>query len=178
MNIFYLDHNTTLCAQYHVSRHCIKMILEYSQLLSMTHRVLDGEPQPSLTKSGRKSVSYILADTELNENLYHDRHISHPCSAWVRQSKENYMWLYDLCVKLMDEYTYRYGKVHASSKLLKYLRNPPKNISSEPFCEPPPSMPDEYKDKSSIISYHNYYNNGKRHLLDWKNRDVPYFINL
>lgn len=28
MNIFYLDHNTTKCAQYHNDKHVVKMILE------------------------------------------------------------------------------------------------------------------------------------------------------
>ena len=178
MNIFYLDHDPELCAQYHTNKHIVKMSTEYMQLLSVAHRVLDGEQKQVLSKSGRKIKRYILSDQELNEQLYQDSHTNHPSSAWVRQSKENYMWLYNLAVNVCNEYTYRYGKIHGASRLLKYLAKIPNNISSNTFNEPPPSMPDVYKDKSSIISYHNYYNGGKQHLFAWKNREVPYFINM
>ena len=53
MNIFYLSNNTTECAKSHVNSHAVKMILEYSQLLSTAHRVLDGE-QYIDSSSGRK----------------------------------------------------------------------------------------------------------------------------
>ena len=42
MNIFYLDKEVVPCAQMHLDKHCVKMILEYAQLLSTAHRVLDG----------------------------------------------------------------------------------------------------------------------------------------
>ena len=41
MNIFYLDHDQKKCAQMHTDRHCVKMILEYAQLLCTTHHVVD-----------------------------------------------------------------------------------------------------------------------------------------
>ena len=43
MNIFYLDHDHTTCAKYHNDKHCVKMILEYAQLLCTAHRELDGD---------------------------------------------------------------------------------------------------------------------------------------
>ena len=43
MNIFVLDTDITKCAEYHVDRHCVKMITELNQLMSTTHRLLDGE---------------------------------------------------------------------------------------------------------------------------------------
>lgn len=42
MNIFYLDEDPNLAAQYQYDKHVIKMILETAQLLSTAHRVLDG----------------------------------------------------------------------------------------------------------------------------------------
>ena len=41
MNIFYLDADPVKCAQAHVDKHVVKMILEYAQLLA--HRVIDGQ---------------------------------------------------------------------------------------------------------------------------------------
>ena len=43
MNIFYLDNNQSICAKYHVDKHVVKMILEYAQMLSTAHRVLDDQ---------------------------------------------------------------------------------------------------------------------------------------
>jgi hypothetical protein len=42
MNIFYLDEDPKICAQYHCDKHVVKMIIEYAQLFSTAHRVLDG----------------------------------------------------------------------------------------------------------------------------------------
>jgi len=44
MNVFYLDRNPITAAQMHCDKHVVKMILEYAQLLSTAHRLLDGTP--------------------------------------------------------------------------------------------------------------------------------------
>ena len=41
MNIFFLDENPTLSAQYHVDKHVVKMILETAQLLCSVHHVTE-----------------------------------------------------------------------------------------------------------------------------------------
>ena len=41
MNIFYLHNDVKTCAQMHNDKHVVKMILEYAQLLSTAHRVID-----------------------------------------------------------------------------------------------------------------------------------------
>jgi hypothetical protein len=43
MNIFALDHVPRIAAQQHLDRHVVKMVIEYAQLLSTAHRVLDGK---------------------------------------------------------------------------------------------------------------------------------------
>lgn len=160
----------------HVDKHCVKMILEYAQLLSTAHRCLDGIASTRLSKSGRKQQYYIL-DDERDQTLYSATHVNHPSAIWVRQSKENYEWLFSLFIELMREYHYRYGKIHACMRLAKYLKNPPKNLASNRFTEPTPAMPEDYKIAgNSIQSYHNYYNNDKVRMFSWKNRPTPYFI--
>ena len=42
MNIFYLDREPKTCAEMHCDKHVVKMIIEYAQLLSTAHRLLDG----------------------------------------------------------------------------------------------------------------------------------------
>ena len=182
MNIFYLDHDVRKCAEMHNNSHVVKMILEYAQLLSTAHRILDGVLSTRIDLSGRKKTVYALADNR-NTVLYSATHINHPSAVWVRQSDKNYDWLFALFQALMDEYTHRYGKVHACSKLEMYLARLPENIPWTPFTEPTPAMPDDVKvlrevctdryEIDSLASYRNYYIQSKTHLANWKKRDVP-----
>lgn len=180
MNIFYLSNKPKLCAKYHVDKHCVKMILEYAQLLSTAHRVLDGT-QTIEVVNNRKRKRWTLDNPLLDSVLYKATHVNHPSAVWVRQSSENYMWLAQLLWDLSDEYTYRYGKVHKcmNSGLIQYLFDSiPKNIPRKQFTEPTPAMPDEYKVAGdSIRSYHNYYNGAKTHMFKWKLREQPEWIN-
>ena len=177
MNIFYLDHDVTKCAEMHNDKHCVKMILEYAQLLSTTHRILDGVLSVGVSLSGRKKTSYVIADNR-DSVLYSATHINHPSCVWVRQSDKNYDWLFALFQALMTEYTHRYGKVHACSKLEMFLARLPNNIPQKPFTEPTPAMPDICKVKNdSISSYRNYYIMNKTHLANWKKRPIPEWYN-
>lgn len=149
------------------------MILEYAQLLSTAHRILDGHECTVLSQAGRKKKVWQLPDSR-DSMLYSATHANHPSAIWVRQSDKNYDWLFGMFQALMDEYTYRYGKVHATSRLEPYLAITPKNIRQAPFTEPTPAMPAEVKvEGDSIKSYHNYYRQNKTHLANWKNRPVP-----
>jgi hypothetical protein len=185
MNIFYLDRNPQKCAEMHVDKHCVKMILEYAQLLSTAHRVLDGVLTVGLSESGRKRTQYIL-DSELEQVLYSATHINHPSAIWCRQSSANYMWLAELLEECCKEYSYRYGKVHKVERdgLMQTLKNNfPKNISDKPFTEPTPAMPDECKvPGDSIKSYQNYYLMNKGHLWSWKgkinSRTMPVWLDM
>jgi hypothetical protein len=173
MNIFYLDKNPQQCAQMHVDKHCVKMILEYAQLLSTAHRVLDGVLTIGLSQSGRKRQLYVLQD-DLDKILYSATHVNHPSAVWCRQSSANYMWLAELLEECCKEYTYRYGKIHKveSSGLMQIIKNVfPINITNKPFTEPTPAMPDECKvSGDSIQSYRNYYVMNKSHLWSWKGK--------
>jgi len=113
----------------HNDKHCIKMILEYAQLLSTAHRVLDGSIIERLSTSGRKQKVYVLADNR-DATLYSATHVNHPSAIWVRQSYANYVWLSKLLTELCKEYTYRYGKIHKVERvgLEEELMYPPMNI--------------------------------------------------
>ena len=183
MNIFYLHKDVKLCAEMHNDKHCVKMILEYAQLLSTAHRVLDGTIGTGLSPSGRKKTTYTLSNTMLDGILYSATHVHHPSAAWVRQSSENYIWLANMLLALCEEYTYRYGKVHKVERdglCYVLLKNVPKNIESKGWSEPTPAMPDDVKvPGDSVASYRNYYIKNKTHLANWKNRKVPdWYANL
>ncbi len=176
VNIFYLDHDVTTCAKMHVDKHCVKMILEYAQLLSTAHRVIDGIQSVGVSKTGRKQTQYVLPD-DRESSLYSATHINHPSAVWARHSASNYAWLFQMFVALMDEYTHRYSKVHACNRLTGYLRRTPNNIVKGAFTQPTPAMPEQYKASGdSIKSYRNYYLGEKSQMFAWKFRDVPAWI--
>jgi hypothetical protein len=183
VNIFYLDNDVQRCAEMHNDKHCIKMILEYCQLLCTAHRCLDGVEYIDKTKSGRNVKRWKLGDSR-DTILYSATHIHHPSAVWCRQSKSNYEWLQQLLVALCKEYTFRYGKVHKCERdgLVAQLARLPDTISSAPFTEPTPAMPDDVKTAGdSIKSYRNYYNLNKTHLASWKgkinSRNTPEWFN-
>ena len=99
MNIFYLDKNPKIAAQMQCDKHVVKMILESAQMLCTAHRVLDGD------------------DYANKMGLYKLAHKNHPSTIWVRSSYKIIEWLYDHMIALMNEYTYRYGKKHATDRL-------------------------------------------------------------
>ena len=182
MNIFYLSDNYEDAAKMHCDSHCSKMIIEYAQLMSTAHRVLDGEEYTALTKNGRKIKRWRL-DGELGRNrepyLYKACHVNHPSAIWVRQSLKNYMWLYAMWKELNAEYMYRYSKdaPHASfAKLECMLRQPPREIPRDiDFTQPTQAMPDDVKNESSLTAYRDYYIKYKQHLAKWKLRGAPYW---
>lgn len=157
----------------HVDKHVVKMILEYAQLLSTAHRILDGTQSIGFSETGRKKVRYVLPDHR-ESIMYSATHLNHPSAVWCRQSASNYMWLAELLEECCNEYSYRYGKTHKveSGGLMQVLKNNfPKNISNQPFTEPTPAMPDECKvSGDSITSYHNYYWMNKQHLASWQGK--------
>jgi hypothetical protein len=174
MNIFYLHPEPKTCAEMHNDKHCVKMIIEYAQLMSTAHRLLDGVPYTDKTANGRSIKRWRLQGPD-DSVMMKASHINHPSAVWTRSNRQNYVWLYHLWYHLCKEYTYRYGKVHAvETRLRNALYLPPANLISSEFYPPTPAMPDTYKVMGdSIASYRNYYNGGKQHLATWKKRPMP-----
>lgn len=174
MNIFYLSHNPVVAAQMHCDKHVVKMVIEYAQLLSTAHRLLDGFMYQELKPNGRMVKRWFVKDKELESVLYKATHGNHPSAIWVRQSAENYKWTYDLFTALCDEYTYRYGKVHATDKKLrKVLKKIPENIPHKEFTTPPQCMDNHCKMEDTIEAYRNFYNVEKKNFATWKVREKP-----
>ena len=180
MNIFLLDKDPIKSAQMHHDKHVIKMILESAQLLCTAHRVLDGELYID-NSSGRKIKRWKL---ELNDDvIYKATHVNHPSNIWTRTSKQNYIWLYDMFIGLCNEYTYRYGKIHATQNKLEHiLKCIPKNISNLEIAEiagitqMPQAMPEKYHDTDSVEAYRKYYKAEKINQSKYTNRNEPYWI--
>jgi hypothetical protein len=160
MNIFYIHTDPVISAQAMTDKHVVKMILESAQLLSTAHRALDGQEFIQLSKSGARLRKWNHPDPHMDATLYKSTHLNHPSGIWVRQSADNYMWLYNHFIALSEEYYQRYNKRHASELLLSgLLSNPPKNI---PHIGPTPMLvaitdTQWHVPNNPLQSYRNYY---------------------
>ena len=174
MNVFYLHTSPIEAARMHCDKHCCKMIIEYGQLLSTAHRVLDGTMEWGQTKTGRKAKRWRLPDDRERE-LYLASHIQHPSGIWVRSSSGNYDWLYNCFVTLCAEVFKRYGKIHETARKLTFpLQIRPQNISMSDMTEPPQCMPEDAKIVgSSLDAYRNYYIKYKHEFAKWKMGNIP-----
>lgn len=175
MNIFYLDSDPKACAQAHYDKHVVKMILEYAQLLSTAHRMIDGDEWTDRTASGSRIKRWSLPD-DREQTLYKATHRNHPSAVWVRESRSNYKWLLELFKELIDEYRIRYGKEHKTSELLPALSNAPDNQADIGLTEVPQAMPDDCKRDIPMLGYRNYYATNKRNLLAYTNRGAPSWL--
>ncbi|KAJ9447138.1 hypothetical protein DIPPA_35182 [Diplonema papillatum] len=103
MNIFFLAWDPKTCAASHCDKHCVKMILEYVQLLYSAWYVLEGNDTGAAWKS---AVPQTVPLPRLT-------HANHPQAKWVRRQPNNYKWLAQVGVALSDEYSQRYKKTHS-----------------------------------------------------------------
>jgi hypothetical protein len=159
MNIFYLDHDPLICAQYHTDSHVVKMILESCQMLCTVHHLND---------VGR-----------INPIFYKPTHPNHPCVKWLQESTENYFWLWSLASALAYEKRYRFPKPDhksVSSGLLDALKSPAMLTPNKELTPPAQAMPPEMRSQCAVTAYRRYYRQCKQHLHQWTRRPVPHFI--
>lgn len=155
MNIFMTDPCPTISAYNLCYVHTVKMILESCQLLSVAHRVIDGDVEADI------------------KGLYRKTHVGHPSSVWCRESKENYMWLYHHTLALGEVYELATGKVHKSiEKLSDVLSEPPKGIPDGELTELTPAMDNEFKELSCNI-YEKYQKYLSSKYNEWISREKP-----
>jgi hypothetical protein len=176
MNLFYLHEEPEVSAKLHCDKHVVKMIIEYAQMLSTAHRMLDGE-QYTDASSGRRIQRWRL-DYDREDILYKASHINHPSTRWVRENAIQYQYAFDMFTALCDEYTYRYEREHLTdTKLRNILNCLPENIKLGTWSEPPQCMPEDVKvPGNSIEAYHKYYREYKKDFAKWTQRDIPHFM--
>lgn len=175
MNIFVLDENPVIAAQLQCDKHVVKMIVESAQMLSTTHRMLDGKQVRNDKGVLVKKWSF---HNEYEDIYYKSVHTAHPCTVWTMQSDMNYNWHYAHFVALCDEYTYRYGKIHATDKLLREpLSVMPKNIKYRDMTQFALAMnanPECIHYNDPVRSYREYYQTKQdRFSMVWSKRSIP-----
>ena len=153
MNIFVLGYSPKEAAMYHCDKHRNKMQLEGAQLLSS---------------------AINLATRILPDGIYKATHINHPCSKWVRSSRQNYLWLRNLILWLGYEAWKDSGNVHTSCR--KAMSWPVPDLPDIGLTEFAQAMPEQFRCEDPVQAYRNCYMYHKPHLLYWKNRRVPDWV--
>jgi hypothetical protein len=137
MNIFYINEDPKLAAKQLVDDHVRKMQLESAQMLCTTFWHYGFEAP------------------------YKKAHYNHPSTKWVRESINNLNWLLEHGLEICDEFVIRYGKDHASRKVLLWVKDNlsllKDKIPNTSFTPPPQCMPEEYKMDDTIEAYRNFY---------------------
>ena len=157
MNLFACEEHPVKAAQALPDKHVVKMCIENAQMLAVALGDLHGLDFGEIRKK--------------DGTFYSQRaHFNHPSTVWVRSSYANLAWTIVHGLALCSEYTYRYGKIHASviahhdaKDLFHKYTGEQLSIwqSVESFAR---AMPQEIKDDetiSDVVAYRLYLVNHK-----------------
>ena len=178
MNIFVLDTDIKLCAEYHCDKHLVKMITEHNQILASVKWKSHGITKKNqITKKHTdKFVDFPRKNSDGTPNPYSIGFQYHPCTVWAGESIDNYIWLCNLTLEMCKEYTKRYKKTHAGESIVKWYKdNSPflPIIGVTPFVQ---AMPDDVKNIDSVIAYRNYYKKYKVGFAKWSHTETPKWL--
>jgi hypothetical protein len=195
MNIFALHPNPRRTARWHADKHVVKMLLESVQMLYTAHWVIaypfilmkKGPFAVSLYQKGLPTPPALRvhkAPKQLKnpeQRGYRPVHVHHPCTVWVRNSLENYLWLCHLAMELAREFKHRWptSGAHSCEEHARWLlEHPPAlpHLGRTPFAQ---AMPEEYKRGDAIQAYRAFYKGAKqaRGITDrYTKRHKPHWL--
>jgi len=156
MNIFVLDENPRIAADYACDKHSVKMPLETAQMLCT-----------ALVQHGVKNTQYKPT------------HKSHPCTKWASENRQNFEWLAQHGIALCQTYTVRYGRTHKCQKVIEDCLSISHEIPAGELTPWPLAMKEEYRiEGSPVASYRKYYLEGKTYMNkskgpQWKYTNPP-----
>jgi hypothetical protein len=151
MNIFILDLDPKTNASYHCDKHVIKMITEYTQILSTVCR---------------------LNGLDCGYKMTHEYH---PVVKWCNESKTNWLYLRELTKHLNNEYRKRFnhGYNHKAYNMCLTLTPPDLPIGLTPFAN---VTTEQHKHKDVVTAYRDLYMNEKRYMVSWKTKKPEWFV--
>ena len=173
MNLFILDADPKMAAQYYQDLHINKIIVEGCQVLASAYPVerLSQHDCPRTQKGTARGHS----------------HYNHPVTVWVRENTSNFTWALEHTTALYWERVHRFNKDHFGFSFIMWCSNNPPALSQDKLTEHPQCFkhhPDCVVPGNPVKGYQNYYNKAKREFkfgnkiikATWTNRDVPYFF--
>lgn len=169
MNIFILDPNPIIAAEYHCDQHLHKMILESAQMLS---------------------TAAHIHFPQLRGHIYAPAYQNHPCTVWVCESRSNMVWVCHLANQLNEIRETHGANRHSSMDVIKaicdqFLIVDPDNAIPKPtsFAEAMYPHIKIRNDLTTVQKYQLYYR--KKHTqwaldkhkgMTYKDRPVPDFM--
>ena len=165
MNLFILDENPALAAQYHCDNHMNGSILEIADMMCMVadhmRIYFEGQYHWSVEAS------------------------MHPCTQWAKASVHNRAWMMELAENLQKQRELAHPgiKLHKSlrtARVARSLIDPDDKgdwTQHTPFVQ---LVPAEFQARhSAVCSYRLYYEHKLEHGLkmEWKNRTIPEWLN-
>lgn len=140
MNIFVTSPCPKQSARFLDDKRKIKMCLESTQMLCTALNV-NGVTTP-----------------------YRTAHLNHPCSIWARESRQNFLWLWEHGMELANEYNRIYGKTHACKSILEQIKQyasvlPDKGLTPFANCARAKLLGIDYTTESNVYyAYQGYLN--------------------
>lgn len=107
MIFFALSSDPRTAAHLQCDAHVCKLIVETAQML-YTYLHFAGVNVPPCHNPHGKAA-------------YAPTHAHHPCVLWLHGGRAHFCWLLNLGAALCQEYTQRFGRVHATQPLLRHL---------------------------------------------------------
>lgn len=134
MNIFVTSPCPFESARNLDDKRVVKMCLETAQMLSTVIHKYD-------------------PNYHAEHGLYKPTHANHPCVTWAAENLSNYAWLLQHFAALATEYTARYDKCHASSKLYIKFANWLTAQTGDDTVEAPSSFQNCARNKEHGVDY-------------------------
>lgn len=125
MNLFVTDPDPAASARALADRHIVKMAVETGQILW--------------------TVLHVAAPGAVPQGGYRPTHRRHPCNLWAVESRANFLWAVEHGRALCDEYTHRYGGVHASRAAIDLAASSSFLVPDGDLTPFALAMPDEHK---------------------------------
>lgn len=139
MNIFVINHTPESAAEDHCDTHVRKMLVESAQMLSFAHHA-----------AGSRMAGMLYRNSKSHQN--------HPCTKWVKESRANYIWLYELALCLDYQFNQRSGKPHKTGEeILPLLDVVPPGYTKTfltPFAQ---AIPEQFRSSNVVESYRDFY---------------------
>lgn len=146
LNLFILSEDPVIAARMQCNAHITKMPVETAQLL------VTAFPNGTMP--------------------YRHTHTNNPCALWVRESLTNYRWAVLHGLALCEEYTRRYGRVHATQVVVELLLDSEPelpNVGLTPFAR---AIKQPWKDATQemdiVTAYRRFYVGDKARFARWK----------
>jgi hypothetical protein len=152
--------------------------------------VLDADPRKAAKMHCDKHVGKMIAESAqmLMTQKSHKGYRNHPCSVWVRTSRENQRWLLELASGLNESYVERYQKTQAHQSFTNVIKDweipdDVPDIGLTPFAIAMPEwIPGKTQDgrvithaspEDAVKLYREYYIHAKTGFATWAHSQAP-----